>query len=233
MPDIFGVISMKTKIKQDEFISGIIHDLKTPAIAQMKALELFLTTTSDKINSEEKDLIELTLNSCNYMQKLIDNFSFISKLNSDGIKLNYKNFNIEEVINKIILENNILIKYSNLKIKVNAENNSVIFADKIKIKKVIESLFLYSINSAQRNSQITISYSLIKNMFKFEIISKGTQMDENEILELFEKIQTKHTASSKNIGLYLSREIISAHFGKIVFKNINDKNIIGFCLPAK
>ena len=57
------------KVKNiEECTLKIIHDLKTPIDAQIAALESFLQTTSSKINQEEKDLIELTLNSCNYTQ---------------------------------------------------------------------------------------------------------------------------------------------------------------------
>ena len=105
---------MKIKERQDKFLSAVMDNLKVPTIAQIKALELFLSTSSDKINPEEKDLIELTLNSCNNMQKMIDNFSFISKLNSEKINLDYKYFNFKELTEGILEEMSILLKYSEL-----------------------------------------------------------------------------------------------------------------------
>ena len=68
---------MKTISKKDEYLTKIIHDLKTPTIAQIKALESFLVTCSNKISQEEVDLIKLTLSSCNYMHKLIDIFTSV------------------------------------------------------------------------------------------------------------------------------------------------------------
>ena len=45
---------MKLAEKKDEYLAKIIHDLKTPTIAQIRALESFLSSTGDKIEQEEK-----------------------------------------------------------------------------------------------------------------------------------------------------------------------------------
>ena len=58
--------TLNTKIEESS--AKIIHDLKIPIIAQIAALESFLSTASSKISQEEIDLIKLTLNSCNYIQ---------------------------------------------------------------------------------------------------------------------------------------------------------------------
>ncbi|MBQ7286334.1 MAG: hypothetical protein IJW73_01070 [Candidatus Gastranaerophilales bacterium] len=92
-----------SKVKNiEECTLKIIHDLKTPIAAQIAALESFLKTTSSKINQEEKDLIELTLNSCNYTQKLVDTYSVVQKLNYKSLELNYENFDVAEFIETCI-----------------------------------------------------------------------------------------------------------------------------------
>ena len=95
---------MKIKEKKEDLLANIIYDLKTPTNAQITALESFLKTSGKKINSEEKDLIELTLNSCLHVQKLIDNFSSAYRLNFENLKLNYEKFDIANMINTIIKE---------------------------------------------------------------------------------------------------------------------------------
>ena len=86
---------LKLEKEKNEYFAKIVHDLKTPIIAQIKTLESFLIAVENKISQEEKDLIELTLNSCNYMQKLIDIFNSVQKLDYEAIKLNYEKFNID------------------------------------------------------------------------------------------------------------------------------------------
>ena len=117
---------MKIKEKKEDLLANIIYDLKTPTNAQITALESFLKTSGKKINSEEKDLIELTLNSCLHVQKLIDNFSSAYRLNFENLKLNYEKFDIVNMINTIIKEADILLKYFHLNVDFKLKDEIII-----------------------------------------------------------------------------------------------------------
>lgn len=227
----------KTEIKKDEYLAKIIHDLKTPTFAQIKALESFLSTGSNKISTEEKDLIELTLNSCNYMQKLIETFSSVLRLNHETIKLNYEKFNINNLIQDSINELKILLKYNELEILFKNNDEVIITADKIQIKRVIENLLSNSINYAHKNSIIKICSEKSKNYFIFKIENKSPYIEPKIIKEIFEKYKTHASCYNKagvGLGLYLSKEIINAHFGRmIVQSSVKDINVFGFEIPIE
>ena len=220
---------MKAIVKQEKILSEIIDDLKVPAIAQIKALELFLSTTASKINPDEKDLIELTLNSCNNMQNMIDNFSFISKLKNEKISISYKHFDFIGMLKKSLKEADILLKYSNLKLKLNLEHLKDVYADEDKIKKAIDNMLSFAINASFKNSKLIISGLKIKEGIKFEIVFKSFRKND-DIIEIFNQNQQY---SSKYLQLFIAKEIIKAHFGKIIFKNYeDDMTVLGFLLPG-
>jgi len=105
------------------------------------------------------------------------------------------------------------------------------YADNIKIKKVIENMLSYTINTSLRNSTIDINLSQNKNGIKFEIISKGFSENSCEIIQIFKQNQEY---DAKYVELFIAKEIIKAHFGKIIYKNFEDNtNILGFCLPVR
>ncbi|MBQ8634540.1 HAMP domain-containing histidine kinase [bacterium] len=225
----------KNPNKQEEYIIKIIHDLKTPINAQIKALESFLTTTKDKITQEEKDLIELTLNSCNYMQKLIETFTSINKLNTENLLLNYEKFDIVELVSSSINELKILLKYYELNIIFDSTKEIIVNADKLQIKRVIENLLSNSINYAYKNTNIEIYLTKKNNNICFEIKNKSPYIEADVLNEIFEKYKTYPLNYNKNgvgLGLYLSKEIIKAHFGKMSAKSLNDNiNIFSFSIP--
>lgn len=229
--------TMKLQTKRDEFLAKIIHDLKTPTVAQIKALECFLTTCSDKINQDEKDLIELTLNSCNYMQKLIETFSSVHKLNYEELILNYEKFNLIELIKNTIRELNILLKYYNLEIKLKYNEEIIINADKLQIKRVLDNLISNSINYAFKNSIIYITAETKKGDVTVEIKNNSAYIEPKILKEIFEKFKTypsNYNKAGVGLGLYLSKEIIHAHFGKMIAKSYPDNvNIFGFIIPEK
>ncbi|MBE7707428.1 MAG: GHKL domain-containing protein [Cyanobacteria bacterium SIG27] len=225
----------KLKEKKDEYVAKIVHDLKTPIYAQISALQSFLTTASEKISQEEQDLIKLTLNSCNYLNKLVEIFNSVNKLNFETIKLNYEKFDIVELINSLIYELNILIKYYELNITFDCSRKIIINADKLQIKRVIENLLSNSINYAFKKSTVEINLTTQKNQFIFEITNKSPYIEPEILKEIFKKYKTHSSLYNKNgvgLGLYLSKEIINAHLGSMIAKSYeNNTNIFGFRIP--
>ncbi len=225
----------KLKEKKDEYVAKIVHDLKTPIYAQISALQSFLTTASEKISQEEQDLIKLTLNSCNYLNKLVEIFNSVNKLNFEAIKLNYEKFDIVELINSLISELSILIKYYELNISFNYSKEIIINADKLQIKRVIENLLSNSINYAFKKSNVEINLTTQKNQFIFEITNKSPYIEPEILKEIFKKYKTYSSLYNKNgvgLGLYLSKEIINAHLGSMIAKSYeNNTNIFGFRIP--
>lgn len=226
---------MKARAKKDDFLAKIIHDLKTPATAQIRALELFLASIGDKIPQEDRELIELTLNSCNYMQNLIETFSAVNRLEYEKIHLHYKKFGIKELVEDIIKELKVLFKYHELKISLNSPKEIIINADKLQIKRVIMNILSNSINHAYRGSTVSINISKMKNKLKLEIKNNSPFIKPEILEEIFEKYKTHpttHTTVGVGLGLYLSKEIIHAHYGCMISKSYSDDiNIFGFEMP--
>jgi len=224
-----------TKIK-DDYFTKIIHDLKTPANAQAVALESFLKTCSDKINEEEKDLIQLTLNSCNYMQKLIDICCLVHKLDYENIKLNYEKFDIIKLTKDIISELKVLLKYNELDITIFSNLDSIIVnADKLQLKRVIENILSNEIEYAFKKSVINIDIKKEKKFIIFKATNNSTYIESKFLKEIFNKFKTNPLSNNKissGLGLYLSKEIIKSHYGKMIAKSyLDNKNVFGFIIP--
>lgn len=227
---------MRARTKKDEYLAKIIHDLKTPASAQIKALEQFLEQSSGKISQEEKELIELTLNSCNYMQNLIETFSAVNKLEHDKIRLYYNRFNIRDLIDEIMNELRVLIKYHGLKIKINTGKDIIVNADKLQLKRVIENILSNAINHSFKDTEITIEAIEHKGNLKVQIRNSSPHLKPEVLKEIFEKFKTRanaYTGVGTGLGLYLSKEIIHAHFGTMIAKSFPDNvNVFGFEIPV-
>ena len=162
--------------KKEEYVARLIHDLQSPISAQIAALESFLFTSEKKFSQEEKDLILLTLNSCNYMQKLIEIFNSVYKLDFKPIKLNYEKFDIINLTKNILEETKILIRYYELKINFQSEEAIILNADRLQIKRVIENLISNSINYAFKNSTVEITANVSGNYFNFIIKNDNCQL---------------------------------------------------------
>ena len=226
---------MRTRAKKDNFLLKIIDDLKTPANAQITALEIFLNQIGNKIELEDRELIELTLNSCNYMNNLLETFCAVNKLENEKLRLNYNKFYILDLIEETINDLKILLKYNELKIKINCQENLIINADKSKIKMVFENLLSNCINHSFKNTLIEINITTYKNKIKVEIKNNSDYIKPEILEEIFEKHKTHSRAyytTGVSLGMYLSKEIIKAHFGQMIAKSSEENiNTFGFEIP--
>ena len=82
-----------------------------------------------------------------------------------------------------------------------------------------------------------IQTELKKGEVTFEIKNSSYFIEPKILKEIFEKFKTHPSNYNKagvGLGLYLSKEIIHAHFGKMIAKSYpDDVNIFGFVIPEK
>lgn len=59
------------KLREENFKSLLKHEIKTPVLAQMRAIEFLLGGNIGNLNYEQRELLEMTLNSCKHSYKII------------------------------------------------------------------------------------------------------------------------------------------------------------------
>lgn len=218
-----------TAYKQREsYISTISHDLKIPIIAQMRALELLSNESLGKLNSEQKEMIDLTLESCKSIYEMLGAILTSYKYENREMLLTRETINIEKILNDILFDckNLIISKEININVEI---NNFSPFADEEKLKKSFRSIIEYSLNSAQNNSVLKIKTQKFNNNFQFIIAFYPIYNSINKFKTIFENYKNPIENLDKigcNLNLYLAKQIIEAHNGFITFKNIDKKLLI-------
>ena len=59
--------------QRESFVASLSHDLKNPTIAQIRAIELILKGNFGQISSEQREIIQMVLDSCRYMKAMLVN----------------------------------------------------------------------------------------------------------------------------------------------------------------
>ena len=99
------------------------------------------------------------------------------------------------------------------------------------------NLLSNAINYGYRNTQITINLYEDNNNISFEIKNHSKYIPEERLADIFEKYKTTDNTrfhkTSTGLGLYLAKQIIDAHNGKIyASSDINETCTFGFSLPV-
>lgn len=236
---IFRVIDDVKELedRKNSFIATLTHDLKTPTIAQIRALDLFLNEAFGAISEEQKLMLEQIKHSCQYMYDLI--FTILDTYIYDNglTKINPVKFNMQDLINETIRGLSNLLSERNQKLRINVDLvSSNIVADKLQLKRVIINLFSNAITHGFKNSEIEVFVGENDENMKFEIKNKSEYIAEGQMKEIFEKYKHKENSksmkTSTGLGLYLSKQIIDAHNGRMYAHSDKDQNcVFGFEIP--
>ena len=57
--------------QRETFIASLSHDLKNPTIAQIRAIELILKGKFGRVLPEQREIMEMLLDSCKYMNAML------------------------------------------------------------------------------------------------------------------------------------------------------------------
>ncbi len=227
----------KTAAEQREtYVATLTHDLKTPTIAQIKALDLLLNDHMGPLNNEQRELLTLTKDSCNFMYEMLSTLLSTYKYENGDYTLNCEKCNIISLAEESINELEAIIKEKNVTIHINKEGGQFdTECDRMQIKRVLTNILGNAISYAYDNTQIAVTIKQDENGICFEAKNESAYINPETMNNLFKKY-VSHAAKFNKIGvglgLYLSKQIINAHDGNIYAKSFEDNhNIFGFVLP--
>ena len=224
---------------QKEFINLAAHELRTPIQPILGLTEI--VSSKIKNNTEQSELLDAVTRNAKRLQRLVDDIIDVTKIESQLLKLNKEELDLNHVITNIIDDYNTLIVSGNHKVKLYFnpfKETLLIEADKERISEVISNLLsnaikftkedaiFISIEKREDDNNDNNNYALVT------VKDTGEGIDPEILPNMFSKFITK-SFEGLGLGLYISKHIVKAHGGKIGGKN-NDNGIgaeFGFTLP--
>lgn len=216
-------------IQRKAYISTINHDLKIPVLAQIRALELLSKENTGKLNENQKEIVNLTLNSCKFMYEMLSTILSTYKYENKEMHMNFENISMDKLLDGLMSDCSKLKHGKNLDVKMSSNDGYfVIKADRIQIKKAFEKLIEHCIYVSDENSEIICSINDIGNRKLCVTLNfRSNYITENDLKEMFETyIANKMERVGSSLGLYLAKQIIEAHRGRISIKCENGFNYI-------
>ncbi len=222
--------------QRETYIATLSHDLKTPAIAQVRALELLLSGQMGEFNEPQKEMLNLTLDSCHYMYDMVYTLLSTCKFESGAVKLNYSKVNMFDLLHESINEISNLARENSINIEcILNDKNYWVNADKIELKRVVINLLSNAINYAFSGTIVRVELKSDMNNFEFRVVNSSPYIEPEVMLGLFRKYVShsqKYNKVGIGLGLYLSKKIIEAHGGEIIAKSLKTQsNTFGFIIP--
>ncbi len=216
-------------LKNSNCLSPIAtHELKGMLSAAKLSIEMLV-----KYDFDSEDRAKLLNQSFESVSKSIDIFEEMLQIerlqhqNSEN-KIEIIEFDITEIINKILNTLELSIKSKNLKIYFTKKDKiEIIKGSFFWIDRAIFNLLNNAIKYNTEGGYIKIDISTKNKFMTIKIQNSSLGIDNSEKEKLFEKFQTSKSSEhiGTGIGLALVKSVIDVHGGNIELKNFENKDV--------
>ena len=220
-----GVIRDVSKQKEnerlrDDFIATLTHDLRTPLLAAITTLKFFLDGSLGEVEEKQAVLLSTMLQSNEDLLGLVNALLEVYRFESGKLTLCKTVFRAKDLVTQCFDELKPLADKKNISFKLSCDipDEEEIFADKSEIKRVIINLCGNAVNYTNNNGHIEVIAKIQSGDFIFSVTDDGNGIPKEDIPKLFNRFSqgtSRKRSTGTGLGLYLSRQIVEAHGGKI------------------
>lgn len=207
---------------EQEFINLAAHELRTPAQAIIGYSEML------KVCPEKREQYDEAISrNAARLYSLVTDMLDVARIESQTLKLDKTNFDLNQKIENVILDTKQQMDADankKVRIKFEPKDSIQVRGDKTRIFQVFSNLLN---NAVKFTDDGMIVVNAQKNTEKLEAIitikDSGTGIDPEVIPNMFSKFITK-SKRGVGLGLYIAKNIVEAHGGKIdAYNNMNEK----------
>ncbi len=223
----------KNQERKDEFIGIASHELKTP-LTSIKGYTELLYDLEDR--QPNKQFVQKVLENINKLENLIKDLLDVSKIQSGQMVLNKKEFTVHSLLEETVAAFQIVSKTHEISMKDDLDHETV-FADRQRIEQVLFNLLSNAVKYSPGEKKVIVSTEKngLELIIKVRDFGIGVQKEErSNIFERFyrSKDMTVHI-SGFGLGLYICRDIIERHHGRIWVETEKKGSSFCFSLPLQ
>jgi two-component system, OmpR family, sensor histidine kinase VicK len=227
---------------QKEFINTAAHELRTPVQPIIGLTEIIRKELKE---GRQKDLVTVISRNAQRLKKLSEDIIDVTRIESNSLNSDKEHFEIKELILHIIINYKNNTNFEKVKFDYILDDDFTIYADRIGISRVISNLIDNSIKFSPNGGIVSIILqrkdTSITNEHEDEkggeivIVSvkdTGIGIGSDIFPKLFTKFITK-SFQGMGLGLFISKNIVEAHGGRIWAENNKDGKgaTFSFSLP--
>jgi two-component system phosphate regulon sensor histidine kinase PhoR len=204
-----------------DFIGNLAHELKTPLFtSQSYILTLVDGALKDKnVNLKYLKIAEKAIERLIFIVKDLD---LITKLESEGLKLDKSKFNIISLINNVFEMLELQASKKKITLALGSKNIRVnVNGDEEKIHQVLTNLIENSVKYGRESGTTEVSVeNIVENKVIVRITDNGKGIQKANLKRIFERFFRIENSGSRStggsgLGLAIVKHIIDAHNEKI------------------
>jgi two-component system sensor histidine kinase KdpD len=225
-----------TEKLQIALLNSISHDLQTPLVSVLNALNSLRERNAALDDQTRHDLIDAGLKEVDRLNHMLSNLLDMSRIEAGTITLSLQIADIKDLI-KAALEQ-VGSRHGTHPVHMNIPDNlPYILVDPGLMVQAFINILDNSFKYSPPESSVDITAELRGEQVEIEIIDHGPGIPNDDLERVFDKfyrLQRPNSVAGTGLGLSIVRGIIEAHGGTVnAANNPNGGTIIRLVLPVK
>ena len=205
---------------RDEFLSIASHELKTPITSLNLLLEMTQKLALANTAPGSDRLIQ-SLNLCQAQSKrlsaFVDDLLDVSRMKSGKLRMRLETCDLAKLVTGMIDQFSDFMKSGSALVSLKVEDHVIVHCDRFRIEQVILNL-LSNATKYGEGKGIEIFVNRVGAFARFKVVDHGIGVPASmidKIFERFERTELTQKISGLGLGLYISKQIVLAHHGRI------------------
>ena len=224
---------------KDEFVSIVSHELRTPLTSIRGSVQLVLDEPGSVPDPEMRKLLQIALNNCERLVRIINDILDVSKIESGNLTLRRKAVHVADLVRQSIdvVASPAANARVRLEVKVPASIRPVM-VDPDRIVQAIVNLLSNAVKFAPPDSAVTTTVTGSEHMVTIAVADHGEGIAPENLNRLFRKFQQVDSSSSRRkggtgLGLAITKALVEQHGGRIfVDSELHKGTRFSFTLPT-
>lgn len=207
------------RIRQ-EFLSNVSHELRTPLTSILAFVETLEEGAIDDTANNRRFLSVIRKNA-ERMHRLIEDILELSSIEAGKINLQPQKVNLRKMVEEIFTNLSSRISEKNIQLKNSVSEDTIVFADPIRLEQMITNLVDNAIKFNRENGLVEVFHKKDETNDFIFVKDTGEGITAEHLPRIFERFyRTDKARSSRNIGgtglgLAIVKHLAKIHSGEV------------------
>lgn len=209
---------------QEGFLSHVSHELRTP----LTAIYFFTTNVLDglfgDLAPEQREQLKLTLENANQLKNMVSDLLDVTRIETHKLTVTSQPTNLARLVTEVLstCRTNAVGRDIELRSEF-ADDQSFVWADPSRVRQILTNLIDNGIKFTPDSGRVTVRsdiYAEDENFLCLSVSDTGCGIDPKSREVIFERLAqvkgtTEASRSGLGLGLFIARELVSLHGGRI------------------
>ncbi len=199
-----------------EFISNVSHDLRTPLTAARAGLGLVRTSATDRLRSDERELVDNVRRNIERLRMQIDDLLTYNQLETDTLRLERKALDLRAVVVGAVPAVQSLVREKGQILEVDLPQTLPTEGDPLRLEQVVVNLLENAHLYTPTGTRIEVHGRGTGDEVLLSVSDDGPGLPAEEREAIFGRFHRLSSAErGSGLGLAIARDIVELHGGRI------------------